>query len=351
MISSICGDTPLPKKVKMIRTIHLGVGGRGAWPIRQISKRDDFESVALVDVNADNLASAQETSGLGPEACFQRLEDALDAVEADAVVVITPPDMHARQCLDAVRAGKHVLVEKPFTKQLDYAQQVVDEAEELGVKVAVCQNARYSAVHVTMARLVREGSLGKPAFGLQTTFGWRARVHHSGLDRHAYLWERGIHDLDTMRFIFGAAPQRTWGHSFNPDWSPYRGGGGAHGWVEFKGGATCGYMCTFVAHKGGGSFRLELEGGSIEATKEGISLTRPDTKEEEILPLDEVKDSTTIILDGFAAYLENDIEPEFSGRQNLTTVAMVEAMGVASDEGRIISFDEFLQRPAAGITR
>ena len=183
------------------------------------------------------------------------------------------------------------------------------------LKVAVCQNARYSAKFVTMARLVREGTLGRPAFGLQTTFGWRAGVHHSGLDRHAYLWERGIHDLDTMRFVFGAAPKRTWGHSFNPDWSPYRGGGGAHGWVEFE---------------------------------EGISLTRPGAKEAELIPLDEVKESTMIILDGFAAYINDDEEPEFSGRQNLTTVAMVEAMGVASDEGRIIDFDEFLQRPAAG---
>jgi predicted dehydrogenase len=331
-----------------IRTIHLGVGGRGAWPLRQIPDRDDFESVALVDVNDEKLAAAREQTGLGEEACFRRLDEAMDAVAADAVVVITPPDMHARQCLDAVRADKHILVEKPFTKQLDYAQQVVDEAAQRNLKVAVCQNARYSAKFVTMARLVREGTLGRPAFGLQTTFGWRAGVHHSGLDRHAYLWERGIHDLDTMRFVFGAAPKRTWGHSFNPDWSPYRGGGGAHGWVEFEDESTCGYMCTFVAHKGGGSFRVELEGGSIEPTAEGISLTRPGAKEAELIPLDEVKESTTIILDGFAAYINNDEEPEFSGRQNLTTVAMVEAMGVASDEGRIIDFDEFLQRPAAG---
>ncbi len=331
-----------------IRTIHLGVGGRGAWPLRQMPERDDYEPVALVDVKQENLAAARETTGLGDDACFHDLSTALDAVDADAVVVITPPDMHARQCLDAVRAGKHILVEKPFTKQLDYAQQIVDEADTQGVKVGVCQNARYSAAHMTMARLAREGTLGRPAFGLQTTFGWRAGVHHSGMDRHAYLWERGIHDLDTMRYIFGAKPARTWGHSFNPDWSPYRGGGGAHGWVEFEGGATCGYMCTFVAHKGGSSFRLELEGGSIEPTKEGISLTRPGSKEAEIIPLDEVKESTTIILDGFAAYVAGGEEPEFSGRQNLTTVAMVEAMGVSSDEGRIIDFAEYLQRPTAG---
>ncbi len=331
-----------------IRTIHLGVGGRGAWPLRQMPDHDEFEPVALVDVHAGNMLAAREMTGIPEEACFTRLQDALDAVEADAVVVITPPDLHARQCLDAVRAGKHVLVEKPFTKQLDYAQQVVDEADEHGVKIAVCQNARYSATYVTMARLVREGTLGRPAFGLQTTFGWRAGVHHSGMDRHAYLWERGIHDLDTMRFIFGAEPRRTWAHSFNPDWSPYRGGGGAHGWVEFEGGATCGYMCTFAAHTGGNSFRIELEGGSLQPVADGVSLTRPGQKEPEMIPLDEVKQSTGILLDGFANYVLRDVEPEFSGRQNLTTVAMVEAMGVASDEGRIIDFAEYLQRPVAG---
>jgi predicted dehydrogenase len=331
-----------------IRTIHLGVGGRGAWPLRQMPARDDFAPVALVDVRADHLQAARELSGLSQDACFTCLENALDAVDADAVVVITPPDMHARQCLDAVRAGKHVLVEKPFTKQLDYAQQVVDEAEATGVKVAVCQNARYAASYVTMSRLVAEGSLGRPAFGLMTTFSWRANVHHSGLDRHAYLWERGIHDLDTMRAVFGATPRRTWGHSFNPDWSPYRGGGGAQGWVEFDNGATCGYMCTFAAHKGGGGFRIDLEGGCLEPTADGIALTRPGSKEVEIIPLDEVQEGTARLLDGFRDYVEQDIEPEFSGRQNLTTVAMVEAMGVASDESRVIDFDEFLRRPSAG---
>ena len=61
-----------------------------------------------------------------------------------------------------------------------------------------------------------------------------------------------------------------------------------------------------------------------------------------------MKDCTTILLDGFSDYIKRGVEPEFSGRQNLTTVAMVEAMGVSSDEGRIIDFDEYLKRPAAG---
>jgi predicted dehydrogenase len=294
------------------------------------------------------MAKARELTGLPAEACFTRLEDALPAIEADAVVVITPPDLHARQCLDAVRAGKHVLVEKPFTKCLAHARQIVDEAGRRGLKVAVCQNARYDATCVTIHRLVAEGVYGRPSFGLMTKYGWRPGVHHSGMDLHAYLWERGIHDLDAMRFMLNASPRRTWGHSFNPNWSPYRGGGGAYGWVEFEGGATCGYMCTFAAHMGGSSFRLELEGGCLEQTAEGLTLKRPGSQTAEVLPLDQGPEPSQILLDGFRDYVEKNAEPEFSGRHNLTTVAMVEAMGVASDEGRIIEFEEYLKRPGTG---
>ena len=113
-----------------IRTIHVGAGGRGRWPLNRFQERDDFEAVALVDVRADNLAAARETTGLGSDACFDSLTAALNSVEADAVVVITPPDLHADQCIEAVRAKKHLLVEKPFTKELSQARQIVAAAAE-----------------------------------------------------------------------------------------------------------------------------------------------------------------------------------------------------------------------------
>ena len=190
-----------------IRTIHVGAGGRGRWPLNRFRDRTDFEAVALVDVSEENLATARETTGLGEEACFSTPADALQAVDADAVVVITPPDLHAGQCLEAVRAGKHVLVEKPFTKDLSQARQIVAEASERGLKVAVTQNARYYPPVLTIRRLLQSGELGQPAFGLMTKYGWRPRVHHSGADQHAYLWERGIHDFDQLRHLLDSEPQ------------------------------------------------------------------------------------------------------------------------------------------------
>lgn len=87
-------------------------------------------------------------------------------------------------------------------------------------------------------------------------------VHHSGEDEHSYLWERGIHDFDTMRFMFADTPKRMWAHRFNRSWSPCKAGAGAHAWIEFEGGATCGYLCCFESDKTGFVRRIDTGGNA-----------------------------------------------------------------------------------------
>jgi predicted dehydrogenase len=327
-----------------IKIIHIGVGGRGRWPVERIAERDDYESVALVDLNEESLAKAREVSGLGKEASFSSISAALEAVEADAAVLITPPDMHAAQGLEVICAGKHLLVEKPFTKDLKQAQQIVAAADERGLKIAVCQNKRFSQTRYTIHRLVKEGALGKPSFGLLTQFGWRPGTHHSGQDTHAYLWERGIHDLDAIAFMMGSVPIRVWAHDFNPAWSPYKAGGGIHGFIEFENGVTFGLLCTFAAHTRGSSLRIEFEEGSISEAGVELELTRPGSGETETLALAKVGPFETILLDGFADFINEGTEPSFSGRNNLNTVAMVEAMGVSSLKGEVINIAAFMAK-------
>lgn len=324
-----------------IRAIHVGVGGRGVWPLRSFTKRGDFESVALVDINPEALAVARKITGLDVDQCFENMDEAIKSVQADAIIVITPPQLHAAQCLKAVRSGKHVLVEKPFTLCFKEALAVVREADAQGVRVAVAQNARYSPEYATLARLIREGVYGKPAFGLMTKFSWRPNVHHVGKVRHSYLWERGIHDLDSLRSIFNDETARVWGHSFNPSWSPYEQGAGNYIWVEFEGGATCGYLCTFAAHKTSSSLRIECENASLELVADGIEVRRRGTQDSELLPLDKVPVATEVLLDGWYRYVMEGIEPPFGGHQNLKTVALVEAAGIASDERRVVDLKKF----------
>ena len=233
-----------------IRLIHVGVGGRGTWPVELIAKQSaaegQFESVALVDISAEALTAARGVSGLSDDACFSSLGDALGAVESDAVMIVTSPGSHTALCMEAVRAKKHLLVEKPFTKSLAEAVQIMDAADAAGVKVMVCQNDRFRSGADTLAALASGGTLGQPYFGLMTRFGNRPNVKHSGDDAHAYLWERGIHDLDTICHMFGSRPSRIFCDSFDPPWSPYKGGSGVNGWIEFESGARFSLLLTFM---------------------------------------------------------------------------------------------------------
>ena len=325
-----------------VRTLHVGVGGRGVWPLRAMPARDDFQPVGLVDVRADKLAAARELTQLPESACFTALEEALEAVEADAVVVITPPDFHAKHCHMAIQAGKHVLVEKPFTKDLASAKALVVQAAAANLRIAVCQNARYGAQFRTMRRLIESGVCGAPRYGMMTTYGWRPGVHHSGYDRHSYLWERGIHDLDTLRYLAGASPQRIWAHSFNPPWSPYAGGGAFNGWVEFDNGVTFGMQCSFAARSKGSTLRIECDEGALEFGGGKLLLLRPDGAAEEELPLDDEEPAQTILLDGFQSAIVDGLEPVFCGARNLETVGLVEAMGASSDQGAVLDFAEYM---------
>jgi len=325
-----------------IRLIHLGVGGRGEWPIRRAAQRDDFESVALVDVSEANLAQAREVSGLPELACFKTLTQALNAVEADGVVVITPPPLHAGQCMEAVRAGKHVLVEKPFALSLQDAADVVREAEAAGVCVAVCQNARYRPAEITLHRHVKEETFGVAYSGTSTRYTWRENPKHSATTRHSYLWELGIHDLDTMRYVFDSTPARVWGHSFNPPWSPYEHGAGVHACVEFESGASCGYSCSFVAPRASMLFRGGAEGATLEVRGQELIAKHTGVRGEESLELDDVLEAEVALLDGFYQYVTEGVEPRFGGRRNLQTVGLIEAIGAASDQNKVIDFKDYL---------
>lgn len=327
------------------KCIHIGVGGRGRWPWGAFKERSDYQSWIFADIKPENLKAAQDACDMPDEHCFDNMQAAMDsplADEADTVIVITPPDLHAEMCMDAVKRGKHVVVEKPFTKSLAQAREIVAEADARGVKVFVTQNARLGAATWTLARLTRNEVYGKPVFGTMTKSGWRPGVHHSGEDDHAYLWERGIHDFDTLRWIFNAEPKLISCRSFNPAWSPYKGGAGAHAWVEFDGGATCAYTCNFCSHTGGSVLRVECERASLEVAGGGIKVVRQGEKEAEILALDEGPQSSHAMLDLFKAYVEDGVEPPSSGRKNLWTVALVEAGGISSDEARIVELSELM---------
>lgn len=88
------------------------------------------------------------------------LDSALADPALDAVVLATPNQTHAPFALQALAAGKHVLVDKPFALDVAQAQQMVDAANAAGRIISVFQNRRWDADFLTVRRLIEEGQLG-----------------------------------------------------------------------------------------------------------------------------------------------------------------------------------------------
>jgi hypothetical protein len=127
-----------------IRLVQVGMGGWGRnWVSHVIHQSEDVELVACVDLNAGILAQAQQFLNLPPERCFLTVESALASVEADAVLITASLPAHIPLALQALNAGKHVLLEKPFAPTIAQAQQVVTTAAKRHRVLMISQNYRF----------------------------------------------------------------------------------------------------------------------------------------------------------------------------------------------------------------
>ena len=136
----------------------------------------------------------------GGEQIYPTYDDAIADPAVDAVVVAVPPRFHLDLTLQALRAGKHVLVEKPaFPRMADY-EQVRVERDRAKRVVIVGENDHYKPLAVKLRQLLAAGAIGELVFGhfvtivrrLKTAADWRNDEDMAGGDA---FFEEGIHWL------------------------------------------------------------------------------------------------------------------------------------------------------------
>ncbi|KAM0327591.1 hypothetical protein ACHAQA_005884 [Verticillium albo-atrum] len=137
------------------------------------------------------------------------LEPALADPAVDAIAILTPPDTHFDLASQALRAGKHVLVEKPFVPTAAQADALIALARENNRLICVYQNRRWDADFLTLRRLIADGTLGRPV-ELDTHFDryraekpttWKGSL---SMDRGGgVLFDLGSHLIDQVYSLFG----------------------------------------------------------------------------------------------------------------------------------------------------
>ena len=92
---------------------------------------------------------------------IREYEKLLQDNEIELVIVNTPDHTHYDLALEAINAGKHVIVEKPFTQTLEQAYALIEAAREKGVMLSVFQNRRWDGDFLTVQQVIQNNLLGK----------------------------------------------------------------------------------------------------------------------------------------------------------------------------------------------
>ena len=153
----------------------------------------------------------------GAQAAYDAVPALLQDDRVDAVFVNAPNALHAEVTLQAARAGKHVLTEKPMATTLDDAIAMVRGCREAGVKLGVGFHLRQHPVHREARRLLVQGVVGQVALAKgQWGFGVRGEVMPPPREGLRQWWDEpemigwastmmgtGVHVVDTLRFLLG----------------------------------------------------------------------------------------------------------------------------------------------------
>lgn len=200
---------------KSERVVKIGVVGCGAIGQRrhipEVAANPKARLVALCDIVPSR--AEEQAKKFGGEA-YSDFESFLKHPDMDAVIIGTPNYLHAPMTLAALKAGRHVLVEKPMATTRKEAKAMIEAARKAGRFLMVGQNQRLMRPHIKAREILASGGLGK-------VLTFRTAFKHPGpefwsVDNHPGTWffqkekaamgvcgDLGIHKADLMRYLLG----------------------------------------------------------------------------------------------------------------------------------------------------
>ncbi len=293
----------MPRKIKVG---IIGAGGISRMHIEGYQACPSAAVVAVCDIERERAEEKAEQYDI-PH-CFTSDTRMLKLKGLDAVSVCTPNYAHQRCAVRALRAGKHVLCEKPIAMNARQGQAMVDAARKARRKLQIGLDKRFDADVRFARRIIEEGRIGKPYYARSRSIrrrgvpGWGV-FGQKKLQGGGPLIDIGVHSIDFTWYLMGcprpvAVAGKTYqtigntpGHvgQFGPwDWKTYTVEDFAAALVRFANGATMmvesafcvnleseGFGCQVVGDKGGVgigplSVQVEMAGQLTDCTPRHI---------------------------------------------------------------------------------
>ena len=182
--------------------IKIAVVGYGYWGpnlVRNFAKSNNCQVAIVSDFDASKLAAcARLYPGIKTTTRFR---DVVEFAEIGAVAIATPAHSHFELAMAALKAGKHVLVEKPLAQSSDEVRRLIDEAMRRNLTLMVDHTFVYTPAVQKIRQLIAEGALGQIFY----YDGTRASLGLFQKDVNV-VWDLAIHDLSIIQHILNEAP-------------------------------------------------------------------------------------------------------------------------------------------------
>lgn len=226
------------------KQIGIGVIGCGYWGpnlIRNFHQIKGSRVVAVADLNEKRLAHIAELyPGVTATPDYQQV---IARPEVEAVVVATPVGTHSKFVMDALRAGKHVLVEKPMAISSAECQEMVDEAARRNLRLMVGHTFEYTEAVRKVKQILDEGTLG------QLYYVNTQRLNLGLFQKDVnVIWDLAPHDISILLYLLGGKePKAVWATGaahINPKIEDV-----ATVTMEFEGGLIAFIQCSWLDPK------------------------------------------------------------------------------------------------------
>jgi predicted dehydrogenase len=186
----------------------IGAGSISRAHLPALAAREDVEIACLADANEE--AAREQAARYGIRAVVTGVRELVAREDVDAVIVGIPTHFHAEAAIEALRAGKHVLCEKPLARTLAECDAIAIAARESGRVFQVAFVRRFDSEWGIVRELVRAGAIGRPVQWRRIVVGSPPQLPYGGwYMQKAFsdgpLTENGSHDFDFARYTFGDA--------------------------------------------------------------------------------------------------------------------------------------------------
>ncbi len=183
----------------------IGCGGMGSLRAAALRRLPACSLQAVSDLDPERARAIAARGGAEVEEDWRSLAHRADL---DAIVVSTPPHLHAEMCIEALNAGKHVLCEKPLARSPEECRGVVEAAERSGRSLATGFNYRFFPSIRKAREILDSGRIG-PLDHIRAYAGYSAAehgeawLHDAGTMGGGTLRDNGIHLIDLTRYFLG----------------------------------------------------------------------------------------------------------------------------------------------------